>query len=107
MSKLVALFALVVVLLFGAFKLFPLISGPSILITSPAGGTTSAHTVLLAGVASRTETLQLNGSLLPIDAQGRFEKTLTLPSGGAILSLTATDRFGKQKTTMRSVLISE
>ncbi len=108
MTKLIGLLALLALILYGVFEVFPLLQGPAILLTSPVEGQTfGEHTLVLAGVAEHTETLLLNGTILPIDGQGRFSKTLTLPSGGAILSLTATDRFGKQETLERSVLISE
>ena len=105
-KALVGLLVLVVVL-YGLFELFPLLAGPSIQVTSPGDGPAGPNnTLVIAGVAKHTETLLLNGSLLPIDAEGAFSKSLTLPSGGAILSLTATDRFGSQKTIRRSVFIA-
>lgn len=108
MNKYIAFIALLGISLYGGFKLFPLLAGPSVLITSPIDGSSfPSHTVLIAGVAEHTETLHLNGAVLPIDEKGGFSKTLTLPSGGAILSLTATDRFGKQETLSRSVYIPE
>ncbi len=106
MSRSVALLALLLVVLYGSYKALPLLKGPSILLTSPTENqAVSQNTVLISGVASRTENLMLNDSLLPIDAEGRFSKTLTIASGGAILSLTATDRFGKNVSVRRSVFI--
>lgn len=106
MSRSLALLALTLVALYGSYKALPLLKGPSILLTSPTENQVmSQNTVLISGVSTRTENLMLNGSLLPIDAEGRFSKTLTIASGGAILSLTATDRFGKSVSVSRSVFI--
>lgn len=107
MSKQVALVAVLLLVLYGGFKVLPLLRGPSIALSSPADGQSFASsTLLVAGTASRTETLYLDGAILPIDAKGVFSKTLTLPQGGAILILTAVDRFGKRQTVRRSVFIT-
>lgn len=91
---------------YGAKEAYPLIAGPSIRIDSPIDYATYPDgEVLVSGVASRTETLYLNGGPLLIDQKGNFNTSLTLPQGGAILSLTATDRFGRTRTVRRNVYI--
>jgi hypothetical protein len=106
MSRYLAAFTLLLLALYGGFKALPLLSGPSIHLTSPQEAERfDSGLVVLSGVAEHTENLYLNGSILPIDAEGRFSTTLTLPHGGAILSLTATDRFGKEIRTRRSVFV--
>lgn len=106
MSRALAIITLLLVTLYGGYKAVPLLRGPNIVLTSPTENQViSSSTLVISGVASRTENLTLNGTLLPIDAEGHFSKTLTVPSGGAILSLTATDRFGKSVHVRRSVFI--
>lgn len=106
MTRSLSLLTLLLVVLYGGFKAYPLILGPSILLTSPTEHeVVSEHTIVISGVASHTENLTLNGALLPIDAEGRFSKSLTVASGGVILSLTATDRFGSEVSVRRSVFI--
>lgn len=106
MSRLLAAITLLLVVAYGGYKAIPLLRGPHIALTSPVENQViSSSTLLISGVAARTENLMLNGALLPIDAEGRFSKTLTVPSGGVILSLTATDRFGKSVQISRSVFI--
>jgi hypothetical protein len=61
--------------------------------------------VMISGLALRTETLWLDGAPLLIDEKGAFATSLLLPSGGAILSLTATDRFGHEVTERRAVYV--
>ena len=95
---------LLLVVIYGLFKAYPLLSGPEIRL-SPEPTTAQNGTVTISGRALHTETLILNGGILLIDGQGNFSKTLTLPSGGAILSLTATDRFGRSRSIERSVFV--
>ena len=106
MSRAIAALVLLLVILYGSYKALPLLAGPSLTLTSPVETQVFRdNTVSISGVAKRTEKLTLNGTLLPIDAEGRFSKTLIISSGGAILSLTATDRFGKSIGVSRSVFI--
>ena len=106
MSRNLVVLTLFILVLYGGFKALPLLSGPSITFTSPSEGERfETGLVRISGVAMHTENLYLNGSLLPIDEEGRFSTTLTLPHGGAILSLAATDRFGKEVRVRRSVFV--
>src|SRR3989344_8456435 len=96
--------ALALLLIYGAFKAYPLLSGPSLAIDSPAPYASVADGfVTISGTAKRTETLTLNGAVLLIDENGHFSTILTLPPGDAILSLTARDRFGRSVHDMRTV----
>lgn len=98
--------ALILLLAYGALKVWPLLSGPSLVIDVPINYTTSPDGfTTISGIAYNTETLLLDGGTLLIDQEGRFEKTLLLPSGGAILTLTATDRFGRSSTEHRTVFV--
>jgi hypothetical protein len=97
---------LALLLLYGATRALPILSGPVLTVTSPPNYASFAEGyVPIEGVAKYTETLTLNGGPLLIDENGRFATTLLLPRGGAILTLTATDRFGRQVTEKRTVLI--
>jgi hypothetical protein len=95
---------LALLLIYGGFKAYPLLSGPSLAITSPTPYATATDGfVSISGTAKRTETLTLNGAVLLIDEHGDFSTTLTLPPGDAILSLTARDRFGRSVSDVRTV----
>jgi uncharacterized protein YfaP (DUF2135 family) len=100
--------ALVLLLLvgYGLIEARHLLSGPSITIDIPSNYTTFTDGfIALSGTTKNTETLVVNGGLLPIDEEGKFEKTLVLAKGGSILSLTATDRFGRSITERRTIFI--
>lgn len=97
---------LALLLLYGAFEAWPLLSGPALSITSPKDfETVTDGRLTLSGTAKHTETLLFAGGTLLIDEEGNFETVLTLPSGGVILSLTATDRFGRSRTEQRTVFV--
>ncbi|MBY0110983.1 hypothetical protein K2Y00_03220 [Patescibacteria group bacterium] len=106
MIRAVIAVVLLLLLAYGIKEAYPLLAGPDIRIDSPTERqTVPSGEVLVAGVASRTETLYLNGGPLLIDQDGNFSTSLTLPQGGAILSLTATDRFGRTRTMTRTIYI--
>lgn len=99
-------FVLAALLIYGGFKVFPLLRGPHLSLVTPSNYTTSPDGfITVSGIAHNTEALFLNGGTLLIDPEGRFEKRLLLPKGGAILTLTATDRFGRTSTERRTVYI--
>lgn len=104
MIRVVVALALFLLLAYGAFRAYPLLSGPALALASPAPYATIADgELLIEGIVRRTETLTLNGSLLLIDENGHFRTSLTLPPGDAILSLTARDRFGRTVYETRTV----
>ncbi len=115
MTRNLTLAVLALVLGYGGFKAWALVSGPHIELkttlqaaipaqissTTPSEGSAT----VIYGKTTNTETLTLNGSTLLIDEHGNFEKTMTLPRGGVILSLTATDRFGKSRSVTRTLIL--
>lgn len=104
MTRIIIGIVLLLLVGYGAFKSWPLLSGPSLAIDSPISYTTSADgSIVVSGVAHNTEALFLNGGPLLIDPKGHFYKALLLPSGGAILTLTASDRFGRTITEQRVI----
>jgi hypothetical protein len=102
----IAALFLVALVLYGGWKAAPLLSGPTLSLTSPSEGQSfPGGVVTISGVARHTEKMTLNGAPLLIDSNGSFATTLDLPSGGAILAVTVTDRFGRDKTVRRSVYV--
>lgn len=91
------------VAIYGAIKAWPLLSGPSITVTTLSADPVSGLTKL-SGIALHTETLLLNGGTLLIDEAGNFDTTLTLPRGSGILTLSATDRFGRTTSEQKPII---
>lgn len=99
-----AVIVLVILIGYGAIKAWPLLSGPSITLSSPEDYASLPDGYLhIKGVAKHTESLLLDGAQLLITQDGAFDKILLLPPGGAIITLTATDRFGRSTTIRRTV----
>lgn len=104
--RILAIIVVSILLLYGAIKAWPLLSGPELTILSPAPYASLPDGYLpVRGIAKYTENVQLNGNLLFIDPEGRFETLLLLPPGNAILIVTATDRFGRTVEERREVFI--
>ena len=105
--RLVAALVLFILSGYAAIAAWPILSGPSLSITTPENYTSLPDgQAVIEGRAYHTETLWLNGTPLLMDQSGSFSVTLTLPHGGAILALTATDRFGREITEHRSVFVN-
>ncbi|MBU1292559.1 hypothetical protein KJ819_00645 [Patescibacteria group bacterium] len=90
---------------YGATRIWPLLSGPSLSFTPQEHAVLPDGNLALVGKALHTENLWLNGAPLLIDEEGNFSTSLVLPQGNAILSLTATDRFGHEITERRTVFV--
>ncbi|MEK7602600.1 MAG: hypothetical protein AAB472_03910 [Patescibacteria group bacterium] len=106
MARALLIIVLILVLGYGAWKAFPLLAGPDLVIETPTEGQSfPGGFVEITGIAKHSERLSLNGGPLLIDESGHFSTSIVVAPGGAILSLTATDRFGKTTTVRRSVFV--
>jgi len=104
-GKIFITIVLAVLIGYGTLEARHLIAGPAITLAVPTNYTSSAGFIEVSGIAHNTESLTVNGGLLPIDEEGRFKDELTLARGGAILSFTARDRFGRTTTLTRTIHI--
>jgi len=103
-----SLIAVVLVILvgYGALEAAPLLAGPDLVLTTPLEGSTARDGMVeVTGVATRVNSLSLNGAPLLIDEAGNFSRLIVLPRGSAILTLTASDRFGRSITKETSVYV--
>ena len=99
-------FILLIVLLYGLYEAWPLISGPQLALSSPQNGESFDNGFInISGTAVHTQSVSLDGGPLLTDQNGHFETTLTLPRGGAILTISATDRFGRTVAEQRTVFV--
>lgn len=90
---------------YGAFRAYPLITGPSITVTNLKDGSVVASTTFqVSGVVSRAKEITLQGKPITIDDKGRFEETLVATQPYTILVLVAKDKYGATETkTLRVV----
>ncbi len=103
-------FALITVLAlmagYGLFEAWPLLSGPTLTLTSPENGLASTTGVVtISGRTAHVAALTLNGGALLPNEDGSFSETLAFPRGGSILTITAADRFGHTVTDTRTVFV--
>jgi hypothetical protein len=92
-------------LLYGVFKAYPLILGPTITIYNPHDGDVVPHTIFeVSGKVSRVKEITLQGRPIPIGTDGHFTEILTAEAPYTIIVITATDFYGKTLTkTLRVV----
>lgn len=80
---------------YGAFRAYPLISGPNIVLTSPVDGATVASTTFeVSGYVRRAKELTLQGKPITINDKGEFRETLVASFPYTILVIVATDKYG-------------
>ena len=77
-----------------------IITGPTIVITSPSAGETafSTSTVSIKGVATRAQSISLNGRPILIDENGNFLESVVLSPGYNVETLQGIDKFGHATT---------
>ncbi len=83
-------------LAYGAFRAYPLVAGPSIVIYNPGDGDYVASTTFeVSGLVKRANVLTLQGRPITIDTEGHFTETLVAQTPYTILVLVATDAYGE------------
>ena len=81
-------------LLYGGFRAYPLIAGPKVVIYNPRDGdTVSSSTFEISGQVSRVKEITIQGRPIPIGTDGHFTEILTAQSPYTTLVITATDFY--------------
>jgi capsule polysaccharide export protein KpsE/RkpR len=96
----ISLVSLVLVIVIGytIFASHNFILGPRIILEEPQNGSTLTNSsVVIKGVAQRSQDITLNGRSILIDDQGNFKETTLLAEGYNAITLSATDKFGRKK----------
>ncbi len=97
---------LLALIAYGSLEAWPLIIGPSLLVSTPIDQESfPGGVVTIQGKAARIVALTLNSAALPHTEQGVFETALSFPQGGSILTFIATDRFGRRITITRTLYV--
>ena len=99
---------LIVIGAYGLVRAWPVLSGPSLALSSPTVDASYPSAVVsVSGIAKRAARLTVNGAPVLHFEDGSFDKAFTFPSGGSILTVEATDRFGRTVTATRTIYIPE
>jgi hypothetical protein len=99
---------IVSVLTFVGFKIYPIIHGPAINVTTLVnGGNISDPMIRISGNAAFTQQLVINGKNLNLAPNGAFDEKLILNPGYNVVTLTGSDRFGKSNSTTYTIVLTE
>lgn len=83
-------------IVYGIFRAYPLVAGPSITVYSPADGDYVASTTFeVSGQVKRANVITVQGKPITIDTEGHFSETLVAQTPYTILVLVATDSYGE------------
>ncbi len=96
------------VLGFVGVKLYPIIHGPRINVSTIInGGSVTEPMIRISGTASFTQELIINGKKLALSPDGSFGENLVLNPGYNIISVQGSDRFGKKTDQMYAIVLTE
>lgn len=96
---------ILIAILYGGFRAYPLLAGPKITIYSPKDGeTVASSTFQITGVVTRIKEITIQGRPITIDTEGHFSETLIPQEPYTIIVLTATDNYGAKITKTLRVI---
>lgn len=96
---------LMVALLYGISRAYPLLRGPQITIYNPQDGdTVKKGTFELSGKVSRVKEITVQGRPIPIGVDGHFTEVLLSTEPYTLIIIRATDFYGKTKEETLRVL---
>lgn len=94
-----------VALMYGAFRAYPLVAGPTITVYNPHDGDyVASSTFEISGLVKRANTLTLQGRPISVDTEGHFKETLVAQFPYTILVVEATDAYGASVTKTLRVI---
>ena len=98
-------FLLIIVLLYGAWRAYPLIVGPHITIKTPHDGDiVASSTFIISGKVSRVKNIEIQGRAIPIDKEGNFSEILVAQAPETIITIFAIDLYNK--TVMKVIRVT-
>ena len=91
---------------YGLYKSKDFLTGPKIIIESPANGQTVSNSYLeIKGAAKNVSLLYLNGRQIFTDKNGIFKENLLLARGYNIIEVSAKDKFNREIKLKREVVL--
>jgi hypothetical protein len=95
------------ILIYGMFKIFPLLRGPQIFVEGLKNGENHGPIAFISGKTVGAKELKLNNNEIILDEEGNFSDTLLLSAGYNIISLSAKDGFGRERTKTYNITASD
>lgn len=94
-----------IALLYGVFRAYPLLTGPSVTVYSPHDGDiVASSTFQISGIALRAKEITLQGRPITIDTEGYFSEILIPEHPYTVIVITATDAYGARITKALNVI---
>jgi hypothetical protein len=104
-GQLLLYFLIIVAIVYGLFRAYPLIVGPSVDVFTPIDDDIVASTTFkISGKATRAKTIEIQGRLVPINTEGFFDEILVADYPYTDIIIRATDFYGKSITKMIRVI---
>lgn len=101
-------FLVITALLYGGFRAYPLLTGPSVTVYSPHDGDiVASSTFQISGIALRARELTLQGKPITVDTAGYFSEILIPQKPYTVIVITATDDYGAHITKTLNVIPEE
>lgn len=98
----------VFVFVFIGSKLYPIVHGPKISISTLTNGAILKDSVVhISGTASFTRELIVNGKSFALSPSGSFDEKLLLNPGYNIITVQGVDRYGKANIQTYAVVLDE
>ena len=95
----------VVSIVYGAWRAYPLINGATIEVYNPKDGDVVPGTTFeLSGKVSKVKEITVQGRLIPVETDGHFTEVLTAQRPYTVIVITATDFYGETVTKTLRVL---
>jgi len=89
-----------------AYQLHFLISPPGLSVFEPAPDSMTENAVLtVKGETEVSAKLTINGQMVYVDKDGRFQQEMTLSQGLNVIRIEAANRFGKTNLVVRQVML--
>lgn len=94
------LFSLAIIIVcYSLFRLYPIVLGPTINITSPQyGESVSTSTFIVTGIVKRAKEVKIEDRSILIDQNGNFSQNFVFVYPYTILNISATDSWGRTVT---------
>lgn len=98
-------FLVLIAFIYGGFRAYPLLIGPSVTVYSPHDGDiVASSTFQISGIALRVKELTLQGRPITIDTDGYFSEILIPQRPYTVIVITATDAYGAHSTKTLNVI---
>lgn len=89
---------LIIAIIYGIFRLYPVFSGPKIIINSPkVGEKVDGPTIKITGIILRAVETKIQGNNIKIDKNGNFSENVIISYPYTTVVIEAKDKYNKKE----------